>query len=73
MPRRTQDLCSNALFDFAYGSITLFGLPSLAVRLSSKTLLCRSSYYPEFTSVWAPPLSLATTYGIDFLSSPAGT
>ena len=64
MPRRTQDSYSS-FPGFVYGTFTLFGLPSQAVRLPFLfSSFCRS-FYPSFL-VWAPPLSLATTQGIDF-------
>jgi hypothetical protein len=73
--------------DFAYGAITLFGRPSQAARLS---LRCPSLVLPNqldgpttrflqrrqacIGTVWAIPLSLATTSGIsDLISFPEGT
>jgi hypothetical protein len=73
--------------DFAYAAITLFGRPSQAVRLSAR---CPSLLLPKqldgpttryvqrrqacIHTVWAAPLSLATTSGIsDLISFPEGT
>ena len=61
---------------FAYGALTLFGLPS---QCSSANNHLAHSLVPGPTTpiparagpVWASPLSLATTQGI--LSFPAGT
>ena len=46
-----------------YGAVALCGRPSQAVPLR----------IAQFLPIWAPPLSLATTDGIDSLSSPPGT
>ena len=73
--------------DFVYAAITLFGRPSQAVRLSAR---CPSLLLPKqldgpttrhlqrrqacIGTVWAIPLSLATTSGIsDLISFPEGT
>ena len=60
--RRTQDP-TRLHYDFSYGTCTLFGQPFNAVLLSS-FLSCRGPTTPVRELVWAPPLSLAATYGI---------
>ena len=62
MPRRTQ-VPAAPRSDFGYGGVTLFAAPSLTLRLSSLGAY-RRSYNPASAAVWAPPRSLATTYGI---------
>ena len=58
--------------NFAYGIITLYDWLSHAIQLScSHPMLW--SVTPILRLVWALPLSLAATYGIDFLSFPSGT
>ena len=62
-----------AIVDFAYRTLTVFGRPSQAVRLSTLDP-AMGSYNPDHTcvgSVWALPGSLAATTGIsfDFFSS----
>ena len=71
MPRRTLEL-TRVIFNFAYGAITLFRRLSQVVQLSN-TYPMLWSVSPILRLVWAPPLSLAATYGIDFLSFPLGT
>ena len=62
---------TRVLLDFAYGAITLYSRPSQAAQLSiNNPITCPE---PHSKVVWAPPLSLAATYGIDFLSFPLGT
>ena len=68
MPRRTLEL-TRVIFNFAYGAITLFRRLSQVVQLSN-TYPMSWSVTPILRLVWAPPLSLAATYGIDFLSFP---
>jgi hypothetical protein len=72
---------------FVYGAITLFGWPSQAIQLPSRCLLLilpnqldgLTTRYVQrrqacIHTVWAPPLSLATTSGIsDLISFPEGT
>ena len=50
--------------DFNYGGVTRFALPFQVIRLSILLQLCGP--YPEniTSSVWAVPISLATTFGI---------
>ena len=57
---------------FAYGTLTLFGLPSHAVLLMIVVLKVVRTPKALLLSVWPLPRSLATTYGIsvDFFSSP---
>ena len=64
MSRGTQEL-PRVRIDFAYRTITVYGQPFHTVPLSIQhpTL---GSYNPGLCPVWAPPLSLAATYGIDF-------
>ena len=58
--------------NFAYGIIPLYDWLSHAIQLScSHPMLW--SVTPILRLVWAHPLSLAATYGIDFLSFPSGT
>ena len=55
---------------FGYGSLTLFGATFHSLHLTL-TVPCRGPTTPgSKTPVWAVPLSLATTYGIDSLSFP---
>ena len=57
---------------FAYGTLTLFGLPSHAVLLMIVVLKVGRTPKALLLSVWPLPRSLATTYGIsvDVFSSP---
>ena len=72
VPRRTQDP-TGMLRNFAYRACTSCGRPFNAVRLSRYNSVSWS-YYPDSMSVWAAPISLATTLGITGLfSSPPGT
>ena len=71
MPRCTLEL-TRVIIDFAYGAITLYRQASQLVQLSI-TYLTLWSVTPILRLVWAVPLSLAATYGIDFLSFPLGT
>ena len=61
-----------ALAVFAYGILTLFGLPSHAVLLVFVVFKVVRTPKALLLSVWPLPRSLATTYGIsvDFFSSP---
>ena len=60
------------IFSFAYGTLTLFGLPSHAVLLVFVVFKVVRTPKALLLSVWPLPHSLATTYGIsvDFFSSP---
>ena len=71
VPRPTLEL-TRVEKDFAYGAITLYRWPSQAIQLSFSYLMLWS-VTPTLRLVWAVPLSLAATYGIDFLSFPLGT
>ena len=61
--------------DFAYGALTLYDSPfqtdSTILSLSYSAM---KSYYPspKIRLVWATPLSLAATYGIDFSFCSSG-
>ena len=57
--------------DYAYGALTLYSRPSQTARLSIHNPMSRPE--PHQKVVWAAPLSLAATYGLDFLSFPLGT
>jgi hypothetical protein len=60
---------------FEYETITLFGQASQLVLLASPMIGVRP-HNPEekFPSVWADPISLATTFGISkLISFPSGT
>ena len=52
--------------DFAHAAFTLSGLPFQVIKLSFPVILFRSYNPGRVLPVWALPLSLATTYGIDF-------
>ena len=55
---------------FAYGSLTLSGLPSQTIQLPA--ISNKQSYNPTRAvtqMVWANPCSLATTYGITVVFS----
>lgn len=52
--------------DFAHAAFTLFGSPFQALKLSIMTSMPGSFNPGRLLPVWAVPLSLATTYGIDF-------
>ena len=69
MSRRTQVL-TLSLQHFEYETFTLFGLPSQVILLCFRSISCES-YNPDLWSVWAVPISLAATPGIDlsFFSS----
>ena len=65
MPRRTQVLSHRSLEFRIRGCHPLRrSFPEASPILTPQ--LSRQSYNPVFTTVWAPPLSLATTYGIVF-------
>ena len=49
---------------FGYGALTLSDRPSHAFLLASAPSFCSPTTPLE--AVWAPPLSLAATYGISF-------
>ena len=57
---------------FTYETLTLFRLPSHAIRLDSKMIMTVRTPSVFLLSVWPAPRSLATTYGIsvDVFSSP---
>ena len=71
MPRRTLEL-TMVKQDFAYRTITLYGWLSQAIQLPCSYPMSWS-VTPILRLVWAVPLSLAATDGIDFLSFPSGT
>ena len=56
----------------AYGALTLCGCPSQAHSASSHTHLCSPEPPHARMRVWAPPVSLAATPGIDFSFSSSG-
>ena len=58
---------------FAYGTVTLYGRPFQGVPLTQHNPILES-YNPEqeTCSVWAIPISLAATDGIDFSFSSSG-
>lgn len=60
-------------FTFAYGAVTLYGLPFQTVPLAIADPMLES-YNPsrETLKVWAIPISLAATDGIDFSFSSSG-
>ena len=60
--RRTLDP-TRARVDVAYRAITLYGRPSQAVQLPTRRPTTWSEPHPKV--VWAVPLSLAATDGID--------
>ena len=57
--------------DFAYGTFTLFGL-SFQTSSAIRFRLCGWSATPYRSTVWALPLSLAATQGIDVSFSSSG-
>ena len=61
-----------AAFVFTYVTLTLFGGPSHTLRLTIAVLKAVRTPKVFLPSVWPPPRSLATTYGIsvDVSSSP---
>ena len=64
---------SLSVFSFVYGTLTLYGRLSHAVRLdTSDRDASPNPENPEGLSVWPPPRSLATTSGIsvDVFSCP---
>ena len=71
MSRRTPD-SAKLTVDFAYGIVTLFDLPFKVVRLSSPMLNAVLTPKILLPSVWAPPISLATTFGIVFTFFSSG-
>ena len=62
MPRRTLEPARLPLV-VVYGTLTLYGLPSQIVQLTIDNAITQARTLPKV--VWAPPLSLAATYGID--------
>ncbi len=73
MSRPTQDTTKD-ITPYAYGTITLYGLPFQVVLLQNYTPI-RWSYNPitaETIMVWAAPLSLATTQGITIVFFSSG-
>ena len=57
--------------DFAYRTVTFFGL-SFQTASAIRFLLCEWSATPHRSVVWALPLSLAATQGIDVSFSSSG-
>ena len=57
--------CRPAL-PFAYGAFTLFGWPSQDHSAGPGSCLCSPKPRGARATVWAPPISLAATLGIDF-------
>ena len=73
MPRATQD-STTPRRPFVYGAVTRYGRPFQAVPLDCLRAISWS-YNPVTAStatVWAPPLSLATTRGIILIFSSYG-
>ena len=73
MPRATQDTTTPRR-PFVYGAVTRYGRPFQAVPLDCLRAISWS-YNPVTAStatVWAPPLSLATTRGIILIFSSYG-
>ena len=62
-----------ALSGFGYGSVTLYGAAFQKLHLPSKVPRWSPTTPGPKTPVWAIPLSLATTDGIDSLSFPPVT
>jgi hypothetical protein len=58
--------------NFAYGIVTLFDLSFNTVRLSSPMLNAVLTPQVFLPAVWAPPISLATTFGIVFTFFSSG-
>ena len=63
---------SLSVFSFAYGTLTLCGWLSHAIRLDTSDLDASPNPGDQRPPVWPPPRSLATTCGIsvDVFSSP---
>ena len=63
---------SLSVFSFVYGTLTLCGWLSHAIRLDTSDLDASPNPGDQRPPVWPPPRSLATTCGIsvDFFSSP---
>ena len=61
------------MFIFVYGAVTLYGDPSQNLPLTTHNPILKS-YNPakETFTVWAVPISLAATDGIDFSFSSSG-
>ena len=55
---------ANLIHSYGYGTITLYRWLSHAILL--EYILYLVALTPDSMSVWAPPLSLAAPYGIDF-------
>ena len=62
----------HALVIFAYGAFTLFGWSSQGHSATLVKSITRSEPRSARTSVWALPVSLAATPGIDFSFSSSG-
>ena len=61
------------VFIFAYGTVTLYGDPFQNLPLTTHNPILESYNAAEETStVWAIPISLAATDGIDFSFSSSG-
>ena len=72
MSRPTQDTTTPRL-TCRYGAVTLFGVPFQTLPVRSRLVLW--SYNPAVAvtaTVWALPISLATTLGIDLSFSSSG-
>ena len=56
----------------AYVILTLFDLSSHTIRLTYSQIILSATPIVFLLSVWPPPISLATTFGIsvDYFSSP---
>ena len=70
MSRRTQDT-TRLHIAFSYGTCTLYGRPFNAVLLAV-LLPFRGPTTPDQDLVWAPPRSLAATYGIILIFFSSG-
>ena len=70
MSRRTPD-SARLSHRFAYWTLTIFGWLSHTIQLRYASLAAVLT--PTHRLVWAPPISLAATLGIDiYLSFPLG-
>ena len=69
--RRYSGSC-RAVWNFIYMTLTFFGVPSHALRLSHSVACTVRTPGPLLIPVWPLPRSIATTSGIsvDFFSSP---
>lgn len=69
MFRRTQDTPLSGMDD-AYGTLTPYSRPFQAVQLAIPPII--GVLQPQPKLVWALPVSLAATQGIDFSFSSSG-